>query len=329
MNHAARSQPSRESKPLRPRKPFERVLRWVGSITAILSLFFGIYQLTTIISDARGRARHIEELYAIGQAQQGAGDYASAWGNFEQAAQNADEGGAIAKIAGHLDSAQLKVRTAQENLAMEWLRHIHAGSDEKFSATVDRVLPALMRGAPAASGSRKADLLAHIGWAYFLKSRDGMFETDPAKSYAQALAVDPGNPYAHANWGHWILWKHGVLNDAMKHFSDAIAANRELPYVRRLELAALTGAHSDATQAEFLRVVIAMHKNHEPIDERTRSDLYSLYYFAVGHDEDFNRIIAAAPAADQIDLIRAVLDDASLDPSKIPVRDSAIRRLSK
>jgi len=306
-----------------------RILKWIGSITAILSLVFGVYQLATMISDARERARHIDEVFAIAKAQQGAADYAAAWESFGEALKSAEEGGTIAKIAGQLDSRQLRIREAQEDLAMEWLRNIRTASDEKFSDTVDKLLPVLVRGVPDAGGARKGDLTAHIGWSYFLKSRDGMIEADPERSYAQALAADSANPYAHAYWGHWILWKRGSLDEAMQHFAAAVAANRELAYVRRIELAALTDARSGAGDAEFLRVVNEMRKRHEPLDARVRGRVYSIYYVAMQDDPQFKKLTAAVPATEHIDLIRALLNDASFDASKIPLREAAIAVLQE
>lgn len=313
-----------------PARTFERVLKWVGSITAILSLFFGIYQLATLVSDARARARHIEELYVTAKAQQAAGDFTAAWESFGEAGKSAEEGGMIAKMAGELDAAQAKLRGAQEDLAIEWLQNIHAGSDEKFSATVDKLLPSLVRGATAATGPRKADLLAHVGWAYFLKSRDGMSEADPVRSYAEAIAIDAANPYAHVYWGHWILWTHGSLSDAMKQFAAALASQREPGLVRKMELAALANRnYDDAAQIEYLRAVNEMRKAHEPIGDRAAGEVYSIYYSSVGNSNAFDKLIGAVPPSEQIELIRVILGDAWLDPSKIPTRQAALATLQE
>ena len=310
-----------------PARTLQRVLKWVGSITAILSLFFGVYQLATMVSDARARARHIDEVYVIGKAQQSAGDFPAAWDSFGEAGRSAEEGGMIAKMAGKLDAAQAKVRLAQEDLAIAWLQDMHAGSDEKFSATVDKLLPSLMRGAATATAQRRADLLAHVGWAYFLKSRDGMSGADPARSYAEAIASDAANPYAHAYWGHWILWTRGNLGTAMQHFTAAVASRRELAFVRSIELAALTNSDDAAVEGEFLRTVNGMHKAQEPIDAGTANRLYDLYYSSYPYDKDFNNLVNAVPANEQIDLVRAVLSDATLDASKAPVRQAVIALL--
>lgn len=56
-------------------------------------------------------------------------------------------------------------------------------------------------GANTSSGARKADLLAHLGWAYFLKQRDGDDSLRPETEYKEALTADADNPYANVFWG--------------------------------------------------------------------------------------------------------------------------------
>jgi tetratricopeptide (TPR) repeat protein len=311
------------------RKRLESLLKWVGGVTAILSLILGLYQVTQLVSDVRERQRHIAELYAIGKEQQRDGDYQSAWTSFEQALKSADEGGQIAKLTGQLDAERRQLREAQEDLAMVWLRNIIPAEGQKFSDIVEKLLPVLARGVSNASGVRKADLLAHIGWAYFLKERDGPGKMDPEQQYRLALAIDPSNPYAHAHWGHWIIWKRGNLEDATRHFSAAVASGRALPYVRRIQLAALGNFSSETTEGVFLRVVNDMRKNNEKIDTRTRSDVYSIYYFALSSGEDFQRLTAVVPATEQIAMIRALFYDADFDSSRIPSREAFLAILQE
>lgn len=307
-----------------PAKPMTRVLKWAGSLTAILSLFFGLYQLATMISEGRERGRHVDEAIAVGKAQQAAGDFAAAWESFAVAQTNAEAGGMLAKMAGKLDERQLAVRAAQEDDAMEWLRNIHAGSDEKFSDTVDKILPALVRGSASAQGARKADLLSHIGWAYFLKSRDGMNEAAPDRSYAAAIEADASNPYAHAFWGHWILWNRGNVEDALKHFATAVAGEREKPYVRQIELAALENSRSTAADAEYLAVLAEMQSNGEPLPDRARSRVYSIYSFALYDDPQFAHFAPLVTPRKQIALIEALLRGDGFDESKSLARDGAL-----
>lgn len=299
------------------------LLKGVAGITAVLSLIFGLQQITVLVSNFRERQRQVEELHRVGKAQQGAGDYPAAWASFVQALKSADEGGQVPKVLGQLSKEQRQLREAQEDLAMAWLENIRISEGQKFSDIADQLVPILARGVESASGVRKADLLAYIGWAYFLKSRDGPGNPNPEQHYRRALEIDPGNPYAHAHWGHWKMWNREQLEDAKQHFSAALASGRALEYVRRIQLAALLNFRSKETDAEFLRVVNDMVKNHEKIDSGVRKNVFSIYSYSIGSfkDDHFQTLLAAVPAMEQIATLRALFYDADFDPSKISLRE--------
>jgi len=312
-----------------PRKKLETILKWVGGITAILSLIFGVQRVIQLVSEAGERQRQIAELYRVGKEQQDAGNYPAAWNSFEQALKDADEGGQIAKLTGRLDAERRRLRGTQEDLAMAWLENLSAPEGQAFSNVVDKLVPVLDRGATSARGVRKADLLAHIGWGYFLKERDAPGNLNPERYYRQALEIDPGNPYAHAHWGHWLLWKEQNLEEATQHFAAAVASGRARAYVRRIQLAALGNVQSERAKEELLRAVNDMRKNHEEIDARTRSDVFSIYYFAFTDSTGFQRLTAAVPASEQIAMIRALFYGADFDPSRIPSREAYLATLQE
>jgi hypothetical protein len=316
-----------------PRDRLGTFLKWVGGITATLSLIFAVHQAIQLVGGVRERLRQVAELLETGKDQQDVGNYESAWDSVEQAAKSAEAGGQLAKLTGSLSDEQRRSREAQEDLAMAWVVNVRVPEGKTFSDTVDKLVPILTRGASAAGGVRKADLLAHLGWAYFLKARDYSSSLEESarlnieRHYSEALEVDPGNPYAHVHWAHLIIWARENTDDALRHFSAAIASGRALPYVRRVQLAALHN-FQDA-EGEFLRAVNDMVKNHEKVDARTRSDVNSIYYFALRSDKRFQRLIAAVPAAEQIAMIRALFYDADFDPSKIPTREASLAALQE
>ena len=220
---------------------FSTILKWVGSLTAILSLFFGVRQLVKIVSDRVEASRKIDVLLKSEDVELKVRDYAAAWRSLEQASQ--------------VDSNSAKVHLAQENLAMAWLEDGHLRQGEKFSDIPEKVEPVLSRGiASTKDPQRSADLLAHIGWAYFLRSRDGVFGLDPVGAYSKAAAQDKNNPYAEAMWGHWILWNHGKLSEASQHFSSALASGRQRDFVRLLQFAALEHCPNGECDAEIIRI---------------------------------------------------------------------------
>jgi tetratricopeptide (TPR) repeat protein len=324
-----------------PRLKVETALKWIGGITAVLSLGFAINQATLLIADVRERERQIAELQRIGQTQRDAADFEGAWATFDKALKAAEAGGRLAKLSGRLSDEQDALRRAQENIAMEWLENARAFKGQPFSDLVDKLAPVLNRGAANASGTRKADLLAHLGWALFLRSRDGRAEADPASMYRQALQIDPDNPYAHAHWGHWLLWRRDRLADAKTHFAAALASPRARgrqrsvrPYVRSIQLAALKNLGSDG-DAELLAAVDEMRRHDEEIEAPTRNDVYSIYAGACASRTDparLQRLAAVVPAAAQLATFRALFYGArepGFDAWKRPGRDACLATLQE
>lgn len=206
------------SAPAAHKPPVEGVLKWIAAVTAVLTLLIGSFQATRLVSDVNERKRSIAEALDVAGRQQAGGDYVSAWSTIEAGMKSADEGGQFAKLFGQLSRERIHLRQAQEDLAMQWLRNLQVPAGRKFGDIVDRLLPVLDRGAAATQGIARADRVAHIGWAYFLKLRDGPATLDPPAQYRLALEADPDNPFAHAFWGHWMIGSREPLADAMKHF---------------------------------------------------------------------------------------------------------------
>ena len=302
-------------------------LKWVGAVTAVLSLAFAVRQAILLIGNAQEQKREIAELLKMGKDEQDAGDYESAWNSFEQAAKKAGEGGLFAKITGSLSEDQRKSREAQEDLAMRWVENVKVPEGKTFSWTVDKLIPVLTREAEGTDGVRKADLLAHLGWAYFLKARDhSMYLDEPVQTnierhYKEALKIDPGNPYAHVYLGHLIIWERKNSGEAIKHFSAAVASGRALSYVRSVQLAALH--NFEDTEMEFLKAVNDMVKHNEEVDEVTSRNVFSIYYFALS-DKKFPQLISAVPADEQIKLIKKLFYYPDFDSSKISTREAAL-----
>ena len=126
------------------------------------------------------------------------GDHALAWQRYADA---------LARYP-----ANLPLRRAREDCSMRWLREIHVdAAKETFTDMVNRVLPILAEGAASAGGQRGADLLAHMGWADYLRIREGAIGLDPQARYAKALALDSSNVFAHTMWGHHVMVELGPI----------------------------------------------------------------------------------------------------------------------
>lgn len=291
------------------RRLIPTALKWVGGFTAVLTLIFGLQQLVESVSALRQRDRQTRELLKTSQMQEEAHDYAAAWASVAE--------------ADRLTNGRREVRAAQESLAMNWLENARLGPDQQgFSDIVGKVAPVLDRAASTAQGARKADFLAHLGWAEFLRSRDGVSALAPDHYYEQALNLDSHNVYAHAMLGHWILWHGEKVADAREQFSLALAGGSKHDYVRAMQLSGYENLHNEEGDMELVRVVNEMRVQDEPVDPHTRAALWTIYslYFDSGQVKR-QQLLAAVPPADQLATFRSLFDVSDFDASKSVSRE--------
>lgn len=193
------------------------------------------------------------------------GDHALAWLRFDEAA---------AQFPQHI-----ALRREREDCAMRWLRNIRVQvGKETLTDIVNKALPVVAEGASASVGQRGADLRAHMGWADFLRLREGVAGMNPQAHYERALALEPGNVYAHAMWAHHIMVQSQPIADAKRHFQAALASGRERVFVRNFQLAALLYYRGRDGQIEALRVADEMRNSGEAVDAVSRERLWSRVY---------------------------------------------------
>jgi hypothetical protein len=292
--------------------PFGAVMKWVGIVTALISFGTALLALIHSAGELRDHKRVFGEQLKSGQAQAAAGDFAGAWDSFTHAETTVVDEGVFSKLLGGLSAEQQEVRTAEQDLAMAWLRNGRVPEGSQFSVIADKLVNVLTIGANASSGARKADLLAHLGWAYFLKHRDGDESLRPETEYKEAVAADAKNPYANVFWGHWILWNHGPLNDANERFAIALSTDRARSVARHFQLAALGNVRSDDTDAAWLRVVSDMQAGSEKIDSSVRNEVCNRYDQALQEEALMQRISAQVPAARQVELLQALMQSEAI-----------------
>lgn len=170
------------------------------------------------------------------------GKYAAAWDLYERANAQFPENKEIA--------------AARQRLAMAWLDNVHVTpGKETFTAIADRIESVLAECVQSPDKVRAADCQAHIGWADFLRSRDGVSGLNPVQSYQRALALDQGNVYAHTMWGFEIFRRQGPVDAGRLHIKAALDSGRERIYVRHLQIAGLLWRRDDQSERELTRVI--------------------------------------------------------------------------
>ena len=241
----------------------------VGGIAAVLSLFLTLNQFTGLIQKFRIHHADFTQTMMVGDQQMQREEYQQAFESFKHAVE--------------LDPIDHNAQRQETQAGMMWLENAHS-AQMSFKNTADAIQPVLERALTGANGEYAGDLAAHIGWANFLRLREG----DPGNlaiesSYKQALTLDPGNAYAHAMLGHWILWNQGDRNEAREHFSAAIATGKRREYVRMMQLAALLNDHS--LDDELLLVADQMRRSGEPLSQDARQRVFEELFLLDLHDK--------------------------------------------
>jgi tetratricopeptide (TPR) repeat protein len=236
------------------------LLKLAGGIAAVVSFFLTINQFTGILQGFRIHHKEFSDAMRVGQQQLERGDYPAAFESFQRATE--------------LDPVDRDAQYQQARVAMAWLDNLHTNG-RTFTEVVGPLVPALDKALVHAKGRAAADLIAHIGWANFLKSRDGQSDTGAIEqSYRGALKLDAQNPYAHAMWGHWILWQNGDVSRANEHFAEALQSGRERAHVRHMQIRALCNPHRVDAEAELFRVANAMRQGQEAVDRADRRRVF-------------------------------------------------------
>lgn len=260
---------------VRPRSRRGRVLALLAAVLVVAGVL-GAWGYTHWQQQRADAAQAIErqraeeaQLATLGTAARQlceSGDHALAWQRYDKADARFPDRPAL--------------RQAREDCGMRWLREIHVESGKQtFTDIVNRVLPVLAQGAASSTGQRAGDLLAHMGWADYLRSREGAIRLDPVAHYRKALAADAGNVFAHAMWGHHTMVKREPISQAREHFGAALASGRERAFVRTLQFAAML-YHVDPTgSVEAARVANDMRLATEALAPEQRERLWTSVYY--------------------------------------------------
>jgi len=248
-------------------------LKWIGGITAIITLVAGTLQISSLYQNWRERQGAVEELVRAAEIQSDSEDYQGAWELIEEAL--------------ILEPASQIARDKQVQLAMLWLRAIPPNTNQQVSEKINLILPTLYRGVAKSDKTIAADASAHIGWADQFRYREGRSSSNIESHFRRSLEIDSENVYAHAMWAYWILspeanYKYGAdrLELSQIHFLRALNTGKETDYVRDLQIRAIL--HTDALEfydreVEAIRLANEVRKNKQHLGLWLRFDLVGPY----------------------------------------------------
>ena len=217
-----------------------------------------------------------------------------------------------------------ELREAQEDAAMATLREGRRPPGGTFESFSRPFVLLLMRASQRAHGARKGDLLAHLGWADFLRFRDTQ-EGNPEPRYSESLATDPANPYGHAMFGHWLLWskqEHGAA-EAEPHFAAAHKSGRQTAWIHHMQLSALMNVRDDhpVILTMMLRTLDEMRRTGQPLPDPSQlSRIHSRYTRAAYSQPQLREAIRTAlPPPDHVATLNWLLP---VDKAKYGLEDT-------
>ncbi len=246
------------------------ILKWIGIATAIISLILGsnqIYKLIKENRESKARNEKISVLIKDSHSQAEANDFNGAWKTLEQAQE--------------LNSNSREVEKEQAQLAMKWIRTIYfktTGSEKTFSEVVDRLTPILNHELNLSDTKQSADILAHIGWANFLKWNDGITGLKTDELFKQAIAKDSLSVYANSFYAFWLMKNENNLDEAKSHFKAALKSGIDKPFIRRMQVYAYNLYTTEKLQVEIILMVNEMRKNSETLSLSERQSITGMAY---------------------------------------------------
>ncbi len=245
-----------------------QMLKWIGGITAVISLVIGSARVNDLYTDWQERKVAVAQLIEASKLQIEYGDYHGAWMLIDDALS--------------FNPSSLPARQHQITIATAWVRDIRTHRDQSFSDIVNKLLPTLYLGSVNPDPGIAATTLSHIGWANFLRSRDGTTGLGITKYYDRALKLDPDNPYAHIMLAHWLLWDGRAqsqdieLDKVKSHFASALQSTDDYEYFNSMKFSALSNAsHNSKVRIELIKFSDEIRRQGGNLDRYDRSRVFN------------------------------------------------------
>jgi hypothetical protein len=303
-------------------------LKWAGGIATVVSLLLGVNSLMGLYQNTLEKREAVSEISAAADQLRDDGDYARAWKLYDQAAA--------------LDPGSRRVRRGQEQLAQQWLPHVHITGNETFSDIVDLTLPVLMRALVNAEGTEAADIQALVGWSHYLEQRERRVEDiDVPGLYRRALQLDADNAIANLFLGHWYISQEENLKNGLLHFQRALDSGKHRSLVRSYQWSALSNLKRSsstgdelhiAMRAQQLLMISDMLRNKEPLVSGRTDNMPYETISAYGQPyrkayDWFNAVLPVLTAEQHVQLVEAMIPQLSQSQSTQVAAQFVLARL--
>lgn len=278
------------------------LMKVVGALTAIIGLATAIAQVYSAISDHVARREAFASLIKVADTQLHDREYNASWNANVKALE--------------IEPKSAAALAQQARIAMLWLENARLSSKpgaKTFGDITDPLEDVLAQRSTFARGTELADIKAHIGWARFLKSRDGVTGLRILEEFMEALSIDRGNMYAHAMKGFFIIWRGEPVEAARADFDAALQSSVDPDFCDRMILSALTNFHTDAHQFAAVEYANKIRKSGKTIDEELRDRVLWSYEDGLSDLEYLARLARVIPLDEQIANLDWLMKDQTAD----------------
>ncbi len=233
---------------------FSDILKWIGGITAVLSLLILSTQVQELLGQWQRTDKAVITRIEGAKLQREVNDLLGAMRQLQEALK--------------IDPTSGKAKAFEAELAMEYIRKIVAVDESPHPLRQydlikeDGLEQTLYQRAVSADVKQRATIMAHLGWFDILRFRSGVKGLDLELHFKRALELDPDNFYANLMWAAWIPSRYNPAQYddqnglARQHFEKALAvAGDKRRWVRELQLEAFTNWN-----IERLRIGLEMHR---------------------------------------------------------------------
>ena len=243
-------------------------LKWIGGVTAIISLTVSSINLNDIVISAKRRSTAVEELVTGAVKMRELENMDSAFNLLSQALT--------------IDPISKTALALQVEIAMKKVRDASGHIDKKNIKSIEPLIPIIERGIGISDKRKAADALAHLGWIHFLRSNANKKKYKADMYFQEAFKLDADNYYAHVLRANWYLtgqrYKEitNPVEKAMHHYRQAEKSSRKMNDLEKIIWRNLAGTRFDGADIIMLNRANDYRMKGEKIDREIREFIMTL-----------------------------------------------------